>query len=468
MSASPRLVPGLSQRVTLAPRLSAALHLLALPATELGPALEAALESNPLLERSEQETAAESSTQAEADGEGDESWELSDWGDPPGEAHVREAAPEPPAEEDLHTYILAQLTFERLSERDQAIALVVVDALDEDGYLRVENVILMETLDAVDPPIAEAEIEAVIRRIQTLEPSGIAARNAAECLLLQLRDSLDESPAVELAKQLLEEYFEQLEQADFEMLVHATGRSRNELEAALVVIRALDPHPGSRLDSQPVEYVNPELLARRSPRGWQVELNPAATPRVSVNETYASWLAARRNDEGGDALAAQLEEARWLVRSLAQREETLLKVGRALVSRQSAFLDSGPEALLPLTLRELADQIGIHESTVSRAVQGKFLATPRGIFSLRRFFSSALPANGPDTAASAGAVQARIQQLIATENPAAPLSDAALAAALAARGIRVARRTIAKYRQAAGLANARERHRPAKQLKPRT
>lgn len=468
MSVSPRLAPALGQRLTLAPRLSAALRLLALPASELGTALEAALASNPLLERGEQPTAAESATETAGNDDGDEPWAASEWDDPPGEPRVREVAPEPPAEEDLHGHVIAQLAFERLSERDRAIALVVVDALDEDGYLRVDNTTLMETLGDMLPAVAEAEIEAVIRRIQTFEPSGIAARNAAECLLLQLRDRTAETPPLMLSRKLLEKHFALLEHSDFEKLRRAAGCTRPELEAALAIIRALDPHPGYRLNSQPVQYVNPELLARPSPRGWQVELNPAATLRVCVNETYAACLAARRRGEGGDALAGQLEEARWLVRSLAQREETLLKVGRALVARQSAFLDSGQEALLPLTLRELANQIGIHESTVSRAVQGKYLATPRGTISLRSFFSTAVPSSGPDAATSAGAVQAIIRQVIAAENPSKPLSDSALTAALAARGIQVARRTVAKYRQAAGLARARERRSPTRQLKSRT
>lgn len=462
MSASPRLAPRLGQRLTIAPRLSAALRLLAMPAMELAATLEAAIEANPLLERDEQPSTAELPMGDAQDGEADEPGDVFEWEDSLGESRIREATPEPPAEEDLHGYLLAQLACERLSERDRAIAAVVVDALDEDGYLRTDNEALRETLGDVDPPVTETEIEAVIHRIQTLEPSGVAARELAECLLLQLRDGTVETPASALATELLLKHFVLLEQANFEKLLRVTGHCRSELQAALAVIRALDPHPGYRLNSQRVEYLDPELLARPSPRGWRVELNPSTTPRVSVNETYAAWLAARRNSEGGDALAAQLEEARWLVRSLAQREETLLNVGRALVGRQSAFLHDGPEALLPLTLREIAEQLGIHESTVSRAVQGKSLATPWKTYPLRSFFSTALSGES-DTGTSAGAVQARIREMIANENPDKPLSDAALAAALAARGIRVARRTIAKYRQAAGVASAHERRRTAGQ-----
>lgn len=455
MSVTPRLAPGLRQRLALAPRQSESLRLLALTSVELAPELDTLLAANPLLETEDSRAGDDA-----ADGPDPlselESWAQLDWPDAPGyDPDADDTLPEPPASEDLHSHLLRQLTCESMSERDRAIALVIVDVLDEDGYLRADTGMFLDALAELEPPVSEAEVEAVVHRVQTFEPSGVGARDLPECLLLQLRDR-PPSPIQDLAYRLVGECFDMLARVNVPDLARFLGSSPEELEEALRLIRTLDPHPGFQLDSTPVTYLVPELLALATPEGWRVELNPAATPRLFVNEQYAAWLSSRKGGENHPALADQLAEARWLVRSLAQREDTLLRVGRTLAARQGAFLRAGPAYLTPLTLREVAEDLGLHESTVSRAVQGKSIAAPRGVIPLRGFFSVAVP-TAAGSATSAAAVQTQIKRLIEAESPADPLSDAALVDALGQRGVRVARRTVAKYRQAAGFANAHER-----------
>jgi RNA polymerase sigma-54 factor len=444
MSAASKLAPGVSQRLRLAPALADSLRLLALPGIELDSAVEAALETNVMLEWGNAEMpeaplAAEGRRAASDSGE--TLWEA--------------AQPE-----DLHAHLAAQLALEHLPARDFAIAQVIVDALDEDGYLRAAPEALAETLEPLDPPAAEDEIEAILHRVQRLEPTGVAARDSRECLLLQLGERAPETPGLACAKALVRHHLDALGHHDIIALARLAGCSREETQVALAMIHGLDPHPGRRYASARIEYLIPELIARRTGTGWRIEANPTLSPRLSVNEGYASWLTAHCGEASVQPLVVQLDEARMLISSLARREATLLRIGRALAARQAAFLERGPAALLPFTLRELAAALDLHESTVSRAVQGKSIACPRGVIPLRHFFSASLSQNAADEALASGAVRARIGELIAAENPAAPLSDAALVAALAAGGIRIARRTVTKYREALGLASTRERGRP--------
>ena len=239
-----------------------------------------------------------------------------------------------------------------------------------------------------------------------------------------------------------------------------TRQDETTVHAALILVQSLNPRPGSDFSAAATEYLVPELRTRKTPNGWQVELYPGTRPRVTVNETYASWLNAHRQEANTQTLCQQLEEARWLIRSLAQRDETLLRVARVLVRQQSGFLEQGPLRLVPLTLREVAEELEVHESTVSRAVQGKAMATPRGVILLRHLFSNTV-SNNSEEGLSATAVRERLRHLLTNEDPTAPLSDAALAEALARENIPIARRTVAKYREALGFASTRERRRPA-------
>lgn len=462
MSAGPGLHTGLSQRLALAPRQSQALRLLALPTLDLEQMLESALEENAMLERLDPE---DGDTAELADSGDDRGETADDWSELEWSSSAREAErPDQDAFEQnqppsLRRHLIEQLELERFSERDFRIALALVDALDANGYLDETLDTIVQDLETLEPPPEQVEIEATLRRIQRLDPVGVGARSAAECLLLQLDALPPGTPGRDMARQLIDKHFDRLARSDTAILVRLTRSDEETVLAALALIQSLNPRPGSDYSGEVTEYLIPELRALRTPKGWQVEIYPGTRPRLAVNETYASWLGANRQSDGSQTLATQLEEARWLIRSLAQREETLLRVGRVLVSRQSEFLNRGAMHFAPLTLREVAEELELHESTVSRAVQGKAIATPRGVIALRHLFSNTV-SNNNEEAVSARAVRERLRHLLNHEDPTAPLSDAALAKALARENMPIARRTVAKYREALGFASTRERKRP--------
>lgn len=467
MNAGPRLQTGLSQRLALAPRQSEALRLLALPTLDLEQMLETALEENAMLERLEPE-GSETREFGESEGEydteaadGDEDWGRLEWssatggGERPDEDTFEDIRPP-----DLRQHLVEQLDLERISERDYRIAVALIDALDANGYLGETPEAITKELEGLDPAPGTEEVEAILHRLQHLDPVGVGARDAAECLLLQLGALPPETPALDIARMLLEEHRERLPRADLATLARLTHSDPDVVRSALALIQGLNPRPGSDYSAEATQYLIPELQARRTPGGWQVELYPGTRPHLAVNETYAAWLGSHRREEGAETLSQQLEEARWLIRSLAQRDETLLRVARVLVRRQSEFLDHGALHFAPLTLRDVAEELDLHESTVSRAVQGKAMATPRGVITLRHLFSNTV-SNDSEQGVSARAVQERLRHLLNHEDPTAPLSDAALAKALAEENMPVARRTVAKYREAMGFASTRERKRPA-------
>ncbi|MGH8128859.1 MAG: RNA polymerase factor sigma-54 [Gammaproteobacteria bacterium] len=467
MSPGQRLSTGVSQRLALAPRQSEALRLLAMPAFELTQVLEAALEQNAMLDRvdAESDEGTEALESLADSAEEPDAWDDLDWASnaggsaPDGHDEYAEAVP------DLRQHLSDQLELERFSARDYAIALTLVDALDADGYLRETVDTIAAELDALEPPPSAVEVEATLQRVQRLDPVGVGARTPVECLLLQLDALPADTAGLATARCLLELHFDQLARAELSALARLAGVDSDTADAAMALIHGLNPRPGADYAATATEYLVPELRVRRGSEGWQVEFCPGTRPQVLINQTYADWLGSHRQSEGAELLTQQLEEARWLLRSLAQREETLLRVARMLVRHQSAFLDHGPLRLAPLTLREVAAELELHESTVSRAVQGKSLATPRGVFLLRHLFSTAL-SNANEEALSAHAVRERLRHLLTQEDPAAPLSDAALAAALARENMPIARRTVTKYREALGFASTRERKRPAHSTAP--
>jgi RNA polymerase sigma-54 factor len=295
----------------------------------------------------------------------------------------------------------------------------------------------------------------VLHRVQSFDPPGIAARDLKECLLLQLRQGDPQDPAQALATVLVSSHLEALAAHDHDRLCRLLDVGRSQLDAALGLILGLHPRPGTTVTTGGVDYVIPDVLVSRRGGTWFVELNPEAVPRIRVNAGYAAAL--RRGEPGGD-LARQLQEARWLVRSIRMRNETLLRVARSLVRRQSAFLDRGDEAMEPLLMKDLAVELELHESTVSRVVANKHMVTPRGTFAFRRMFSSELLADDGG-AFSATAIRAMIKKLVAQEDPRAPLSDNHITQELLNRGIRVARRTVAKYRESMTIPPAHERRR---------
>jgi RNA polymerase sigma-54 factor len=293
----------------------------------------------------------------------------------------------------------------------------------------------------------------VLAFVQTLDPTGVGARTAAECIGLQLSQLEPDTPGRDLALCIAHDHLQAVADRDLASLRRSVEADEDALLAALALIRACNPRPGSAFEGAQPEYIVPDVFVRRTDQGWSVEINPASVPRLKVNQGYAS-LVSRSADYA--TLRAQLQEARWLIRSLEIRNDTLLKVARTIVQRQAAFLEQGDEAMQPMILRDVADAVGMHESTISRVTTSKYMHTPRGIFEFRYFFSSHVSgADGEDV--SSVAIRARIRKLIADEVPGKPLSDAQLAEVLSREGVKVARRTVAKYREALGLASSSER-----------
>jgi len=346
-------------------------------------------------------------------------------------------------EESLSEHLLSQLNVLALSGRDIAIAEVIVGSLDDDGYLRFSLAELVDIV-GVTPKPSEEELRIALSRVQSLEPAGVGARTVQECLLLQL-------PAIEcprkrtLAGQIIGKHLPMLAAKDVSGMARVLCCAPAEIESVLAVIRRLDPRPGWRFGSSHVQYVTPDVIVRKVRGNWTATLNPSIVPKVRLNHVYAEMFQRTRNAQHTE-LAAHLLEARWTVSNVEQRFATILSVSQAIVSHQRHFLEYGPLAMKPLGLRQIADEVGVHESTVSRVTNNKFMATPLGVFELKHFFSRAMTtASGGEC--SATAIRGLINDMIAAERPHAPLSDAEIARLLARQGIIVARRTVTKYRQ---------------------
>jgi RNA polymerase sigma-54 factor len=476
----PRLQTSLGQQLTLTPQLQLAIRLLQMSSLELEAEVGEALQSNPLLDWDEGSNADEPAppgapgeppAQAEtpADPRDDDDRGLSDlprfdeggdWSGSTGstggdedDAYERQVA----APETLHDHLRWQLQMGPLPPRAQQIALALIDAVDEDGYLRAP---LADIASALVPDIhaADAEILAVLAEVQAFDPPGVAARDLAECLSLQLH-GLPDSPERALARRIIDEALAQIPKLGAAGIARVLGCEADACDAALELLRSLDPRPGARFDSgSGHDYVIPDCEVRRGRSGWDVRLVGDAWPRVRLAQGYRELMRHARDHDAG-YLRQNLQEARWLLKGLRARAETLLRVCRSLVRQQSAFLEFGPQALRPLTLRDIAEQLGLHESTISRAVARKYIRTPRGTLPLRAFFSASLGGDGEAPQAASGAVQAMLRELVANEDAAQPLSDARLVEVLALSGIQVARRTVAKYRELMRIPPAAERMR---------
>jgi RNA polymerase sigma-54 factor len=343
-----------------------------------------------------------------------------------------------------------------MSPRDRAIAAAIIEGVDDDGYLSEPDDAIQASLATLHHVTVE-EIEAVRHRVQRFDPVGVASRTLRECLDVQL-DTLDPStPARTLARILVNEHLEALARQDKSRLCARVHASEEDFEAAVALIRSLVPKPGVGFSNAAAEYVAPDAYARKISGRWQVALAPGCQPRLGINEHYASLIAKARREDAS-YLRGQLQEARWLIKSLKTRAETMLKVATSIVRAQEAFLEFGAEAMRPLVLNDVAEEIGMHESTVSRVTTRKFLHTPRGTFEFKYFFSSGV-STVDGGAASATAIQAMIKKLIGDEQPARPMSDQALASELNRRGISVARRTVAKYREALNIPSSNDRSR---------
>jgi RNA polymerase sigma-54 factor len=343
----------------------------------------------------------------------------------------------------LNTHLHGQLNVLPLSGRDLALARTIVESLDDDGYLRTP---LEELLDVagLDPTASVQEMQIALKRVQSLDPAGVGARDVAECLRLQL-PSIPCPTVRALAQTIVDKHLQQLAARDVMSMARQLGTSPVQVEAVCDRIRRLDPRPGWRLGPSRVAYVVPDVVVKKVRGQWSVQLNPAIVPRLRLNQVYAQLFQRHRTAQNAE-MGAHLQEARWTLRNVEQRFSTILDVAQAIVKRQRNFLDYGPMAMKPMGLREIADEVGVHESTVSRVTNGKYMATPNGVFELKHFFSRAMiSANG--SACSGTAIRGLIKDIIEAEAPDAPLSDAEITRQLAQQGLMVARRTVTKYRQ---------------------
>jgi len=471
----PSLQLRIGQQLTMTPQLQQAIRLLQLPSLELQAQIQQALETNVMLEPVEDfestaslEAIADDNRNDREAAETDEPVvEISDdWTEP---TAAESEAPwarsgdgvqefNDGAGETLQDHLVWQLEMARLPAAALTIGRALIDAINDDGYLTET---LQAIAEAVAPEIgaSESEIEAVLAIVQQFDPAGVAARTVAECIELQLRQLDPATPGLDTALELAHQHLDLVAEQQFSLLQRQMHCSGEELDIALALVRSCHPRPGSTIQPMRTEYVVPDVYARRSPQGWTVELNPASVPRVRLNDGYAAMIT-RAADHA--VLRTQLQEARWLLRSLEIRNDTMLRVARSIVERQSAFLDRGEESMQPMILRDIADAVQLHESTVSRVTTGKYLHTPRGDFEFRYFFSSQVP--GDDGAGvSSTAIRAKIRKLISQEPPARPLSDSQIAEMLSTGGVHVARRTVAKYREALGIPTSSERRRLATQ-----
>lgn len=471
----------LGQQLTLTPQLQMAIRLLQLPVLDLQAELRDALEKNLMLEmddglelappKGEQhgpsdadagsEPGASGETAAQDDYREDLSYaDVSEFGAGFGGQSRGEGDDQRDYADasgtSLREHLLAQLDVAFPEGDRKFVATMLIDAIDDDGYLT-------ESLEEICANLAPElvtdvdEVERVLACVQRFDPLGVGARDLSECLLLQLAQFAPDTPGLDLVRHLAAECLAELGEQDYAAIRRRLGCGAEDLEIAVALLRSLSPRPGSAVDTRPPEYVVPDVFVRRAADEWLVEVNPAIAPRLRVNTAYAGSLG--RNGEYS-TLRTQLQEARWLVKSLEIRNETLVRVARAIVSHQQAFLARGEEGMRPLVLREIAEALELHESTVSRATTGKYMHTPRGVFEFRYFFSSQVAGSDGESVSST-AIRARIRKLIAEENPEKPLSDSALTRLLVSEGIEVARRTVAKYRESLGFPSSNDRRRVA-------
>lgn len=486
------LKPGLqlkiSQHLALTPQLRQALRLLQLSSLELQQEVEQALNENPLLEAEENpdtaetepeaaalhaeppETSAEGTTPAEStESEGEAEYSESDWDNSDWDDNHYEGGSQSSSEEfdpldlcatpqSLHADLREQAQLLFNDPRSLAQAWVIIDAIDDDGYLRTSLEELSATCAQLSAELATTPeaLEQVLLQVQTLEPSGIAARNLPECLQLQLSAQPPTQPYLALALRIVRDHFSSLARQDYKALQHLLDVSPDELQSAIHLIRKMHPRPGRISHDTEIAPPIPDLLVRKRHGIWVAELNATLTPHLRVNAYYASLLRNGLGNHETTYLKTRLQEARWFIKSLHNRHETLLRVGSMIVDAQQAFFDQGPAAMRPLVLRDIAQRVGLHESTVSRVTSNKYLLAPHGLLELKYFFSSHVQTDAGGTC-SATAIRALIRQFITAEQPLEPLSDSELVKRLGQQGIKVARRTVAKYREMLAIPPSNER-----------
>ena len=345
----------------------------------------------------------------------------------------------------VRSHLLEQINLLHLTEADEFIATAVIDGLDENGVLQVS----IEDVLEITPPEWETtleEVEAVLHMIQHLDPAGIAARSLQECLTIQLKQLPPDTPCKDTALKLVENYLGRLASHDYTLLGRKLKVREDYLKRTIELILTMNPRPGNAIGSNRADYIEPDVIVSRRQDGWLVALSPGSTPRIRVNPEYAALVRRGDNDDGADHLRNHLQEARWFIKSLQQRNDTLLKVSKKIVEHQRGFLEYGERAMKPLVLHDIAEAVGLHESTISRVTTRKYMLTPSGVFELKYFFSSHVSTSTGGEVSST-AIRALIKKLIGEENPRKPLSDNKIAGLLKGQNIKIARRTVAKYRE---------------------
>jgi RNA polymerase sigma-54 factor len=441
----PSLQLKLGQTLTMTPQLQQAIRLLQLPVLDLNAQIQDALEENIMLEMEDLPDVPKTSDESTAEIEtirAEDQWQtradrrIQDGGWNGEGRPISEFADE--SGETLREHLLWQLEMEQFSPREAMIGEAIIDAINDDGYVTV-GLNEIEEILAPETGVRREEIEAALAKVQRFDPAGIGARSLGECITLQLNQLDKATPGLDLAMDLANQHLDLVATREYGELRRSLRTSEETLHDALALIRGCNPRPGQAVSPAAAEYVIPDVFVRKVDNRWQVEISPTGVPKLSVNQQYAKFI-----------------------RSLEIRNETLLKVATSIVKRQTDFLEQGDEAMKPMVLRDIADEIGMHESTISRVTTNKYMHTPRGVFEFKYFFSSHLStADGEDQ--SSTSVRAKIRKLIGAENPAKPLSDSKIASLLEEEGIKVARRTVAKYRESMNIASSSERRqRPAR------
>lgn len=484
----PSLQLKLGQQLAMTPQLQQAIRLLQLSTLDLQQEIQEALDSNPLLdveEATEETPSGEDKSSTESKDEGNS--EVASEPEPKDSSEQIESSEiatelemdttwddvysantgntgiavddEMPlyqgeTTQSLQDYLVWQLDLTPFTETDRAIALAIIDAVDDYGYLTLSCEEILESVDIEDVELDE--IEAVRKRVQQFDPLGVASLNLQDCLLLQLATFPEDTPWLAEAKLVLSDHIDQLGNRDYKLVIKETKLKEADLREVLKLIQQLDPRPGSKITPDETEYVVPDVSVFKDHGKWVVQINPDSVPKLRVNQQYAKL--GTGNSADSQYIRSNLQEAKWLIKSLESRNETLLKVAKCIVEHQHDFFEYGEEAMKPMVLNDVALAVDMHESTISRVTTQKYMHTPRGIFELKYFFSSHVSTdNGGEC--SSTAIRALIKKLVAAENPAKPLSDSKIAAQLADQGIQVARRTIAKYRESLGIAPSSQRKR---------
>ena len=480
----PSLQLRFGQSLSMTPQLQQAIKLLQLSSVELQQEIQQLFETNPMLEEDEGNDIQADSDKNDVENDSNDglleeqeipeqqeqiSDELvvdSSWEDVYQEPNIYSESPQEVKTDiyenqavhsnSLQEHLQQQLDLLHLSDTDKVIGMTLIDEIDNDGYLADSVESIFKDLQESLPELECDEVIAVLHLIQHLDPIGSGAQNLAECLLIQLSLLPADTPLLESAQRVITDYIEALGKRDLVTIQKKLKLNTDELHHIIELIQSLNPRPGAQMTDSDTQYVIPDVSVVKYKNTWRIELNTDVAPKLRINSLYSSMIKRADSSSENDYLRSQLQEARWFIKSLQSRNETLLRVSSAIIDEQINFLEQGPEAMKPLVLKDIAEQLELHESTVSRVTTNKYLHTPRGIFELKYFFSSHV-STADGGMCSATAIRAMLKKMIQEENPAKPLSDNKIAKTLDEKGIKVARRTVAKYREAMNIPPSNER-----------